>query len=921
VRTLLAGERTQTQAAQLTVHLKLEVQNASGTWKDVGALLGADYVVGWGWNVDLNQAVSDATFKIRRKVGIYSLSPLMVASALNVDDTAAYAPLLDIGRLVRASTATVAAGVTPTTEWREGFMGRIDTVQWEADPITITCSDLGAWLMDTQVEVEGVQFGTLPVGTALETVIQNIVNAWPSGMGTPTLYTPTSPGYLVTSWAQGRTKVMDAIRSVALQSTGWDVRYRYDASHVSRLTLTNPDRTRVTVDTTIGPSEYQSVRALSLSIASVRNAGLLPYTDASGLPQTATASDAISIAKYGRRYFELASSNAITTSVQANALIAAVVSDLAGAPAEQEIVTSFLWFVQLYDRYTFTANGVHYDQDQTLAVVGYRHEGEDGVAWTTLRCAGRVVGAYADWLRGIALKLEVIEPTISAATSETATTGTLVLTPTDPQGRLTRVQMATASGNSALSAYADVPLIGGVYTGTVPLVEKQPSKIAWRMYATVGASEQLQDGDVVRFAIGGIPLAPEVSYQIDVAGLLTVVVKGDSSTTNNRVLVATDGPPTDAQVDASTSLVGRNSSVTRQLAAGEKFYIGAKSYNTALGGSVASQGSPLVPQTDQWLGPSSGQATVTVGATTASPTTITLFAILFGSLTTHVNVYVREYRTDPGAPASVVGTGYRLGPPKMTTAPILIPVAAPSNYIVVTLEAVDALNRVGAGTAYAVSQAAGTLTLKIQAAATPGTTPGSISPFAFYGLTDDLVTMQFTMPATLVPATVRVWRNGIPIKEVTAPGAGAVLTITDRIPPGSYVYEAAGVSALGIVGPVSAPGTPLSFNAGTLPTPSLVASAWDASKRGFDLTVTPGVGMLSSLFPTWVLEHSTNGTTFTEVENSVSTTIFHAHDVDGTAHNHYFRVSARAYGWTTSAVAYDGGGASPGTNRPIPATA
>jgi hypothetical protein len=843
-----------------------------------------------------------------------------VSSALNVDDASAYAPLLDIGRLVRASSATLAPGVTPVGgDYREGFTGRIDTVAWESDPITITCSDLGAWLMDTQIEVEGTQYGTTPVGTALETVIQNIVNAWPSGKGIPTLYTPTSPGYLVTSWAQGRVKVLDAIRSVALQSTGWDVRFRYDASHVSRLTLFNPDRTRVTVDATIAASEYRSVKALSLSLANVRNVGKLPYVDAAGAPQSATASDSASIAKYGRRYFELASSNAITTSTQANALIASVVSDLAGAPAEQEIVTSLLWFVQLYDRYTFLANGVHYDQDQTLAVVGYRHEFGDGVAWTTLRCTGRVVGAYADWLRGIALRLEVIEPSISAVATETATTGTLVLTPTDPQGRLTRVQMATASGNAAMSAYADVAVSGGVYTGTVPLVEKQPSKIAWRMYAAVGNSEQLQDGDVVRFAIGGIPLAPEVSYQVDAVGMLSVIVKGDSSTTNTRVVIATDGPPTDAQVDASTSLIGRNSSVTRQLTVGEKFYISAKSYNTALGGTTASQGSPLVPQTDQWLGPSSGQASVTVGATTASPTTITLFALAFGSLTTHVNVYVREYRTDPGAPASVVGTGYRLGPPKTTTTPILIPVGNPSNYVVVTLEAVDSLNRVGEGAAYAVAQAAGAVTLKIQAASTPGATPNTIAPFAVYGITGDQVTMQFTMPATLVPATIRVWRNGIPIKEVTAPGAGATITIPDTVLPGSYLYEAAGVSALGVVGPVSSPGTPLAFNAGTLPTPSLIATAWDATKRGFDLTVSPGGS--TPLGGGWFLEHSTDGTTFTDAGRFPTTTIFHAHDVDGSAHNHYFRVSAVHYGYTTSAVAYDGGGALPGTNRPIPATA
>lgn len=916
MRTLLAGERTQTQASRLTPHLKLEVQNASGTWKDLTAALGGDYVVTGSIDVNLDAAVSSASFALRRKVGVYSLAPLVISSALNIDDASAYAPLLDIGRGVRAFTATLAPGVTPTTEWREVWKGRIDSVAWESDPITIACSDDGAWLMDTQIEIEGVQYGTTPTGTALQTVIQNILNAWPSGKGIPTLYTPTSPGYLVTSWAQGRSKVLDAIRSVTLQSTGWDVRFRYDASHVSRLTLFNPDRTRVTVDATIAASEYRAVKALSLAIVNVRNVGKLPYIDAAGAPQSATASDSVSIAKYGRRYFELASSNAITTSVQANALIAAVVSDLAGAPAEQEILTSYLWFVQLYDRYTFTANGVHYDQDQTLAVVGYRHEFGDGVAWTTLRCTGRVVGAYADWLRGIALRLEVIEPSISAVATETATLGTLVLTPTDPQGRLTRVQMATASGNAAMSAYADVALVGGVYTGTVPLVEKQPSKIAWKMYAAVGNSEQLQDGDVVRFAIGGVPLAPEVSPQIDAAGLLSVIVKGDSSTTNNRVVVTTDGPPSDAQVDASTSLVGRNASVTRQLVANERFYIGAKSYNTALGGTVASQGSPLVPSSDQWDGPTSGKATVTVTSTLASPTVITLDGVVFGTLTKEVNVFVREYRTDPGTIGSIALTGYRLGPPRTKNYPILIPVANPSNYIVVTLEAVDALNRVGSGVGYATGAPAGTLTLKVQAAATVGTVPNGPANL-LYSQVGATVNATAEMPVTNLPAFMR-WRlDGVVIGDApaTAPGTNVPFSFVTEV--GTFTLVVTGVSATGVESTTQIQ-TTISYGV-TVSTPTLVALPWNATKRGFDLTVTPGA--VTPGDTVWVLEHSPDGTAWTISDRFGWPTYFHAHDVDGTARNHFFRVKGVANGATSSALAYDGGGASPGTNRPIPATA
>jgi hypothetical protein len=405
MRTLLAGERATTQAARLTYHGKLEVQNGSGTWKDYSALLGGHYTIGATWGEEQDTPVGQASFRIARKRGAHSLAPFMSTSALNVDDLGAYSPALDIGRLVRYSVATLAAGVEPVSgDYREAFTGRINKVQWESDPIVISCSDLGAWLMDTQIEVDARRYGTT-AGVALETVLQQIVTDNPDGSGIPvTVYTPTSPGFNVTDLTVGRPKVLEAVRATALDSTAWDVRYRYDASHVSRLTLFNPDRTRSSVDTTITTNEYRAIRGLSLSLANVRNAGKLPYTDASGAPQSVTASDPASIVnRYRRRYFELPSSPSIRTSAEATTLLEAVINDLAGAPAEQEVDCWFLWFVQLYDRYVFAANGTHYDQAQTMSVVGYQHTIENGKGSTVLTCTGRVVGAYADWLRRITL--------------------------------------------------------------------------------------------------------------------------------------------------------------------------------------------------------------------------------------------------------------------------------------------------------------------------------------------------------------------------------------------------------------------------------------------------------------------------------------------------------------------------------------
>jgi hypothetical protein len=85
------------------------------------------------------------------------------------------------------------------------MQGRIDTVSWESDPIVIDCSDLGVWLADTQIKVDGVQYGTTPVGTPLADVLQAIIDDTPSGKLTTaqeTVYVNTTNDFAVTSWLQ-----------------------------------------------------------------------------------------------------------------------------------------------------------------------------------------------------------------------------------------------------------------------------------------------------------------------------------------------------------------------------------------------------------------------------------------------------------------------------------------------------------------------------------------------------------------------------------------------------------------------------------------------------------------------------------------------------------------------------------------------
>lgn len=414
MRTLLTGEfdTATAMSPRADADVKVEVQNGSGTYKDLRSLLGFQWtaIVDWGETVDTKVATATITLVNRIGAANQTLAPLIESSVLNVlDDAVTYSPLIDVGRLIRFSTATVPHGTAPISgDFRAGFTGRIsghsinDQGGLWAGPITLQCSDLGAWLMDLQVESQGKEYGDPDSPPALLTVLQAVIDDWlPAGDPAVTVVKQSSSNFAVTKWTQGETKVMEALQTLVLDSVGEDIRYRFDASHVSTLQWFDPDRSRVTVDATFAKETY-ILKTLDTAIDDVRNAGSMPYTDVdAGTAGSVTAESASSIAAYRRRYFRLPASTMLTTRAEAQTVIDTVVNDLEAPLAQAQITLPFCWFVQLFDRYTFEANNRQYSDDQTLSVVGYRHHIENSRASTTLTVAGRVVGAFGEWLKRI----------------------------------------------------------------------------------------------------------------------------------------------------------------------------------------------------------------------------------------------------------------------------------------------------------------------------------------------------------------------------------------------------------------------------------------------------------------------------------------------------------------------------------------
>lgn len=246
--------------------------------------------------------------------------------------------------------------------------------------------------------------GSTSIGTPVQTVIGQIC----TDNGVPTTVSvPVNPGWNIKWYLQKRVSVHQANRELMLQ-IGWDARMAWDAASGSfKYTLVQPDRDSTSVQHTFSADDYRAITRCDLDVAGVRNVIRVIYSDStdldpSGAPRRKeiTVEDSASISAFGRLYMEVAEEAAsqIDTPTEATNLANRCKSDLATPPAEQEVDLRFFPWAQLGDRYTFMANGIHYDTDLTAAVVGIRHTATNGGPFSTqLTCRGKPSTGFRRW--------------------------------------------------------------------------------------------------------------------------------------------------------------------------------------------------------------------------------------------------------------------------------------------------------------------------------------------------------------------------------------------------------------------------------------------------------------------------------------------------------------------------------------------
>jgi len=390
---------------------------ASGTFTDLTALNEYDWVKSVSITENIDNPVAAAQISLWRNRHQLSLATFMQGSALNLP-AGTYSPMIDISRGIVVEVAITPSGNKPNddTVWIEVFRGFVDEVEagGSAPALQLNCRDQASILVDTWIESE-ISYGS-SAGDPVEGVIQSILDDYVNSLAlydTVTLYSPNgtvgtpfnagdSPAFGITPYVQSRKPVWEALLDL-VKLFGWDIRYRWHANTSAyQLQLYDPQRSKVTPDGTLYTSDYFDVTKVNSSRADIRNAIRVSYIshDATGRPADFVASNPSSINRYGRRFMQIAegTTSLIQTAAQATALATAVLDDLMEPTIIQQVDARYNPAVELCDLLTLTANGVHYDTDQTQAVTEIKQVLDGDKPRTQLGTRGKPASGYMRWI-------------------------------------------------------------------------------------------------------------------------------------------------------------------------------------------------------------------------------------------------------------------------------------------------------------------------------------------------------------------------------------------------------------------------------------------------------------------------------------------------------------------------------------------
>jgi len=398
------------------------IGDSDGTWIDLSALWGNDWIDSIEWSDEVDDQGVSATLSMRREIYDFSTVPTRTLSALN--GTTAAGELLRLTAIVRLEVAVVPLGTgrdgVALSDWLPVMRGMVVGLDTASDPIKVELYDLAAALQDVWIEPDRAtspptdrSYGTAG-GTMVVPELQAIIddNEPPTvGYvgGTPTIYSPVASGIMVREWTTAPSKHVFAELQSVVEQFGWDIRYRWDdVRHEWRLTFSEPPRTRVWTsgDPVVDASTIIERNRLEVSRDDIRNVVEVEYGDEDPdhpgtiKRDTVVVTNGASITKYGRRYCRigLGTDSQVNDLAGATAIANAALSDLSAPLADAEVLLPFRHHLEVHDVVKCLADGIHFDVDTTLATVGISQKVQAGTARTTLTQRGTVPsGARWRW--------------------------------------------------------------------------------------------------------------------------------------------------------------------------------------------------------------------------------------------------------------------------------------------------------------------------------------------------------------------------------------------------------------------------------------------------------------------------------------------------------------------------------------------
>lgn len=390
---------------------------------------GQDWVQSVEVSDNIDATCSTAKLNIFRNVFNNSLAPEMDASPLNLFDDNVPSPgylerpnpgapgpddltvsaALDNWRLVEIFAARVPMGATPASyEWQSIFKGRIDKFDWASDVIQVTLRDQAGVLEDMTIENEGISYAAPAPGTALVTAVNAMIAAeWKAlnPAAAPVLVAPYPPAtMLIDPWEVQFQSFMDQVLPLS-DMIGWSLKYKWNPFTLAwEWTLFDPHRLRESVDGVFEPEDVLQYQTMQQDITSVRNVVRIGYEDDNGAIRAKTRFEhdlppysQTSMQQYGRRFISISekTTTQINNDAEATAMADAILYDLLIPYADKAVTMKCFFEIEVGDRYSFLANGVHYDSTFTGSVVSVSHRfSQDQKATTVVQLRGRPASAW-----------------------------------------------------------------------------------------------------------------------------------------------------------------------------------------------------------------------------------------------------------------------------------------------------------------------------------------------------------------------------------------------------------------------------------------------------------------------------------------------------------------------------------------------